>query len=77
MHRPEPFTTHKPWNQELHDAYRDQPLRGRYHFQLDEGCSPAEIAAWRDWCKRWPKTLWPNHILAYIARQAATGGSRG
>lgn len=74
MQRPEPFSTHRPWSPELHDAYRDQPLRGQYHFALDETCSPAEIDAWRAWCKRWPKALWPNHVLSYAARQS--GGRR-
>ena len=67
MKTPEPFSTHRPWDEETHLAYREQPLRNGYHFQLEADCSPAEKEQWRSWCKRFPRH-WPGHVRSYIAK---------
>lgn len=55
------------WDQETLQAYRDQPTRNGHHYQLDESCNEAERAAWRAWCKQYPRH-WPRHVRDYIAR---------
>ena len=63
----EPFSTHRPWDAETHQAYRDQPTRNGYHYQLDHDCTLHEREQWRAWCRKYPKH-WPGHVRRFIAK---------
>ena len=74
MQRPEPFSTHRPWDAETLQAYRDQPTRNGWHYQLDEDCSPPERQQWRDWCRKYPRH-WPQFVHGFIARSKMRANS--
>ena len=76
MKTPEPFSTHRPWDELTREAYSKQPTRHGYHFRLDEDCNAAEKQAWRAWCQAYP-SHWPGHVKSYIERVKFQRGKHG
>ena len=68
----EPFSTAHLWDALTHEAYAAQPCRNGKHYQLTENCSEAEIAEWREWCRKYPKH-WPSHVRRFISERKRKG----
>lgn len=64
----EPFSTHRPWDELTHQAYREQPEQNGKHYRLGDHCTAEQKAEWREWCRKYPNH-WPSHVHAYVAER--------
>ena len=65
MNNYEPFSTHKPWDDLTHEAYREQPVRNGWHYRLNDKCSASEKAEWKEWMRKFPEH-WPGHVREFV-----------
>ena len=71
--RPNPYSLAHPWSEETRSAHQSMPLLGGHVIALDyvEGKALESYEeAWRQWCKKTPRFLWPTWLEGWKDRKA-------
>ena len=74
--RPNPYTTHKPWDEATYAARQAMPTYHGYVVALDyvgERDVAAQEAAWREFCRSQPRHLWPTWLDSWAQRKRLRG----
>lgn len=70
MTRANPYSTHRLWDAQTLAAYEDMPKdRAGRNYHLHTEAEPWLEEAWRKWCQKWPRELWPLSVDEHIARK--------
>ena len=77
--RVNPYSVSHRWPEATLDAFKSMPLYGGYVVALDfvkPKDLPTQEDAWRDWCKRSPRHLWPTWLDGWADRKARKARAR-
>ena len=74
--RPNPYSLHKPWSEDVFAARAAMPTYHGYVVALDfvnERDVAAQEALWREFCRTQPRHLWPSFLDGWKDRKRARG----